>query len=307
MTSTERTVIVGTRGSDLALRQTQEVVDRLLAVHPNVRFQVSIVSTHGDNRPSDPIERLGVGAFVKELEIALLRGDIDLAVHSLKDLPTSQPEGLEIAAVTRREDPRDALVNRWGLPLDRLPSGARIGTSSPRRSAQLRHLRPDLQMLPIRGAVPTRLEKARGADFDGAVVAMAGLRRLGLEHEVSQVFEPEVMVPAPGQGALALEIRQEDRELAALVHNVHDPDTAAAVRAERALLMNLGSGCLAPFGAYATVAGDTLTLTGILEVDTQLYKVTASGSVRDPVGTAAEAYGQLVNQGATRSLGIPKR
>ena len=307
MTSSKKTVLIGTRGSQLALRQTQEVLDQLQEAHPNAVFKLITVATGGDMHPNEPIHRLGVGVFVMELEAALLRREIDIAVHSLKDMPTDQPEDLVIAAVPRREDPRDALVDRWDLPLDRLPQGARIGTGSPRRAAQLLYIRPDLQVLPIRGNVPTRLEKARSKDYDGVVVALAGLRRLGRENEAAQVFTPDTMVPAPGQGALALEIRQDDDQVAGIVRTIQDPDTDAAVRAERAVLVNLGGGCQAPFGAYASVADDTLTITAMLapETGTQMYRVTVSGSVRDPEAVAEEAYQQLVKTGATSSLGIP--
>ena len=307
MATPQKTVRIGTRGSELALRQSHEALAQLQAAHPQVRFQLTSVATGGDTHPDDPIASLGVGIFVKELEVALLRHEIDVAVHSLKDMPVSQPQELVIASVTRREDPRDVLVDRWSLPLDELPPGARIGTGSPRRAAQLLHLRPDLRVIPIRGNVATRLKKAQGEDFDGVVLALAGLRRLGLENEATQVFAPEVMVPAPGQGALALEIRQEDEEMAALVRSIRDHDTDASVRAERALLMDLGGGCQVPFGAYASVAGNTLTLTAMLatETGTQVHKAAASGSAQDPEAIAREAYRHLVETGATRFLSTP--
>lgn len=289
------------------MRQAQEALAQLQAAFPNLPFRVTTVATGGDIHPDTPIVRLGVGAFVKELEVALLRREIDLAVHSLKDMPTSQPDGLVIAAVTRREDPRDALVDRWDLPLDKLPQGARIGTGSPRRAAQLLHLRPDLNVSPVRGNVATRLAKARGNDLDGVVVALAGLRRLGREKEASQVFAPETMLPAPGQGALALEIRQDDKELAAMVGRIQDAATAASVRAERALLRYLGGGCRAPFGAYASVVGDALTLTAMLaeEDGKQIYRVTAGGSASDPLAVAREAYRKLIETGAARLVNPP--
>ena len=284
------------------MRQTHEALAQLQAAFPNTHFRLATVAVGGDIHADIPIVRLGVGAFVKELEVALLRHDIDLAVHSLKDMPTSQPDGLVIAAVTRREDPRDALVDRWDLPLDRLPTGARIGTGSPRRAAQLMRLRPDLKVAPVRGNVATRLAKARGNDLDGVVVALAGLRRLGLEKEAAQLFTPEVMLPAPGQGALALEIRQDDKELAEIAGRIHDAATAASVRAERALLANLGGGCRAPFGAYASLSGDTLTMTAMLaeEDGKHIYRVTASGSASNPEAVARESYRKLMETDAVR-------
>lgn len=286
------------------MRQTREALAQLQAAFPSVHFRVTTVAVGGDIHADTPIVSLGVGAFVKELEVALLRHEIDLAVHSLKDMPTSQPDGLVIAAVTRREDPRDALVDRWDLPLDKLPQGARIGTGSPRRAAQLLHLRPDLKVAPVRGNVATRLAKARGTDMDGVVVALAGLRRLGREKEASQVFDAETMLPAPGQGALALEIRQDDTELAAMAGRIQDTATAASVRAERALLAYLGGGCRAPFGAYASVAGDTLTLTAVLaeEDGKHIYRVAARGSASDPEAVAREAYRKLMETEASRLI-----
>ena len=289
------------------MRQTQEALAQRQSVFPERSFRVTTVATGGDIHPDDPIVQLGLGVFVKELEVALLRREIDMAVHSLKDMPTSQPDGLVIAAVTRREDPRDALVDRWDLPLDKLPKAARIGTGSPRRTDQLLHLRPDLKVVGVRGNVATRLAKARGSDLDGVVVALAGLRRLGRDKEASQVFASEVMLPAPGQGALALEIRQGDEELAGIVGRVQDAATAASVRAERALLAELGSGCQAPFGAYASVAGDALTLTAMLaeEDGKQIYRVTASGSAADPEAVAREAYRKFMQTGAARLVNAP--
>ncbi len=298
-------IVIGTRASELALVQTNEVMSLLQLVFPEAEFQMSKVATHGDIRSSDPIVNLGIGAFVKELETALLQGKIDAAVHSLKDVPTSQPDGLVVNTIARREDPRDALVNRWDAPLDKLPAGARIGTGSPRRAAQLRHLRPDLKVSPVRGNVTTRLSKARGQDLDGVIVALAGLRRLGQEKAAAQVFPPDVMLPAPGQGALAMETRLEDDNLAAMMRAVQDSATDISVRAERALLALLGAGCRAPFGAYAFVNGDTLTLTAMLadEKGSQLYRVTALGDTAGPDAVAQEAHRKLMEAGASSLVG----
>ncbi len=303
-----RTVAVGTRGSGLAMRQTGEVLRRLQAAYPEVRFQVATVATGGDIRPEEPVASIGDGAFTKELQAALLRSEIDVAVHSLKDIPTAATPGVEIGAITRRLDPRDALVDRWNLPLQELPQRARIGTGSPRRASQLLLLRPDLRVLHIRGNVDTRLKKARGPDYDGVVLAMAGLMRLERQAEVAEVFDPHVMLPAPGQGALALEMRQGDEELAAVLGTIHDKDTAAAVQAERALLSQLGGGCHLPLGAYASVEGDVLTLSGLLALEsgTQAFKATATGGAQDPHGVAMEVHRQLMEQGAFAVLTPPE-
>ena len=293
-------IILGTRGSSLALRQAAEVLGQLHAANPDIDFQIVTVATSGDLRPDDPITRLGVGAFVIELETALFRRKIDVAVHSLKDLPTIPTPGLQIAAVTPRQDPRDCLIDQWNLPIDKLPRGARIGTGSPRRTSQILHLRPDLSVLPIRGNIDTRLRKANGDDFDGIVVAMAGLIRLGMQDEVTQPFDTHLMVPAPGQGALALQCRDEDEDLASILTSVSDPFTTVTVHAERLLLSKLGGGCQLALGAHASVEGDVLKLTAFLgkESGTPVFKVTETGSIGDAEIVANQVYLELMRQGA---------
>ncbi len=298
-------VIAGSRASELALKQTEEVLALLRSAAPGRPLEIRTISTGGDLDDRTPVPQIGVGVFVKELEAALLRQEIDLAVHSLKDLPSTISHGLRIGAVIRREDTRDALVNRWRLPLAELPQGARIGTGSPRRSAQLLAIRPDIQVLPMRGNVPSRLQKASGQEYDGVVLAMAGLRRLQREKEAAQVFEPEQFLPAPGQGALAVQIRSDDEAMRQLVEPVQDRDTAMSVRAERTLLSLLGAGCTAPFGAYAEINAQTLTLRAMLAADNsgkQLFRVSASGSAENPEAVAREAYRELVSTGAIEAV-----
>ncbi len=305
MSSRSGPVIAGSRASELALTQTEEVLELLRIAAPSTPVEVRTIATGGDLDVRAPVPQIGVGVFVKELEAALLRQEIDMAVHSLKDLPSKISDGLSIGAVIRRGDTRDALVNKWRLPLAELPRGARIGTGSPRRSAQLLAIRPDIQVLPMRGNVPTRLQKASSEEYDGAVLAMAGLRRLQREDEAVQVFEPEQFVPAPGQGALAVQIRSDDEEMRQLVEPVQDPDTAMSVRAERTLLSLLGAGCTAPFGAYADIKDQTLTLRAMLAADSsgeQLFRVSASGSVDNPEAVAHEAYQELVSTGAIEAV-----
>ena len=305
MSSRSGPVIAGSRASELALKQTEEVLELLRAAAPNIPLEIRTISTGGDLDDRTPVPQIGVGVFVKELEAALLRQEIDLAVHSLKDLPSTISHGLRIGAVIRREDTRDALVNRWRLPLAELPQGARIGTGSPRRSAQLLAIRPDIQVLPMRGNVPNRLKKASGQEYDGVVLAMAGLRRLQREKEAAQVFEPEQFLPAPGQGALAVQIRSDDEAMRQLVEPVQDRDTAMSVRAERTLLSLLGAGCTAPFGAYAEINAQTLTLRAMLAADNsgkQLFRVSASGSAENPEAVAREAYRELVSTGAIEAV-----
>ena len=211
-------IVVGTRGSRLALIQTDEVLSALNVLSNPPSTSVVTIRTTGDRQPEAPLARLGKGIFIKDLELALLDGSIDMAVHSLKDLPVDLPEGLTVLVVCRRQDPRDVLVSKGDRTLADLESGAVIGTSSPRRAVQLRAMRSDIRVEPVRGNVETRAAKALGEDYDGVVLAAAGLARLGMEDRVAQYFDPFEMVPEPGQGALAVEIRSGDRELLELLH-----------------------------------------------------------------------------------------
>ena len=257
-----RRLIVGTRGSTLALRQTEAVVSALRRSWPDLDVTIDTIRTTADRFPDQGFERLpGIGFFVKELEVALLEGRIDVAVHSMKDLPAASGSGLHIAAIPEREDPRDALVSRDGRGLLVLPRGARVGTSSPRRAAFLRAARADLTVVPIRGNVETRLRKLDAGDFDAVCLAWAGLRRIGLEVRVTEVLPVEVMLPAPGQGALGVQVRDGDAaaELAGVLDHAA---TRAAVHAERVMLHRLQGGCQLPVGAHAVLEGATLTLNG---------------------------------------------
>lgn len=251
-------VVLGTRGSELALAQSNWVAARLRGAHPGLDVALEIFSTAGDRILDRPLPAIGgKGLFTRELEEALLDGRIDGAVHSLKDLPTENPPGLAIGAVPRRENPADVLVTRFGGGLESLPAGAVVGTSSPRRRAQLARLRPDLRFTDLRGNVPTRLRRVREGAVDATVLAAAGLSRLGLLDGLdARAMPPELMLCAPGQGALALQIRADDQRMAALAAALHDPATANAVAAERAVLARLGVGCSAPLGAFAR-AGDS--------------------------------------------------
>jgi hydroxymethylbilane synthase len=251
---------IGSRGSQLALWQARWIQARLADLGEESRIE--IIRTTGDRITDVPLAKVGTkGLFTKEIEDALLRGDIDIAVHSMKDLPTEQPFGLVIAAVPEREDPRDAIV---GVPLAELREGASVGTSSLRRSAQLRALRPDLVIDSIRGNVDTRLRKLEDLQFDAIVLAAAGLRRLGLEARIAEVLEPEVMCPAVGQGALAVETRNDGRAAQQICHRLDYAETRAAVTAERALLTTLGGGCQVPIGAYARIIDGKLHIDGVV-------------------------------------------
>ena len=248
-----RTLRIGTRPSALAMAQSGQIAERLRAAGHVVEL-VSI-STPGD-RSMAPVAELGVGVFVSAVRDALVNGEVDVAVHSYKDLPTAPDPRLTIAAVPAREDPRDALVARDGLVLGELPAGATVGTGSPRRAAQLHALGLGWEVVPIRGNVDTRIGKVRSGELDAVVLAAAGLRRLGRIDEATELIEPVQMLPAPAQGALALECRADDEELAAALAVVDDPFTRAAVAAERSVLATLEAGCSAPIGALAEIVSD---------------------------------------------------
>ena len=235
----------------MALRQAEEVKDLLLQLHPGLEVELVKIRTTGDKITEAPLARIGSkGIFVKEIEEALLRGEIDLAVHSMKDLPTRLPPGLTIGAVPPREDPRDALVSRDGRHLHELPPGVKIGTSSLRRRVQLLRIKASWQIVPLRGNLDTRLRKLREGEVEAIVVASAGLRRLGLQHQARQLLPPELLLPAAGQGALAVECREGDGVME-LLGPLNHPQTALEVRAERAFLERMGGGCQVPMGALA--------------------------------------------------------
>ena len=261
---TSRCITLGTRTSPLAKKQTAQVSERLQQAHPEVEFRVKEVTTRGDAVRDKPLPELGRGVFVKELEVSLLNGEIDLAVHSFKDLPTSITEGLAIAAITEREDARDVLVTRWRAPLAEIPVGARIGTGSLRRAAQLKALRPDLNILPIRGNVETRLRKAMTQDYDGVVLAAAGLHRLEVTQHAPQYLPLDSFLPAAGQGALAVEARADADEALEIALAADHWATRVAVTAEKAFLEALGGWCLVPIGVHGEVDGDLLKLRGMV-------------------------------------------
>ena len=258
------TLRLGTRGSPLALWQAGEVERRLLAARPGLRIEREILKTPGDRVPDEALFRIGDrGLFTKDVEAALVAGRIDLAVHSLKDLPTTLAPGLALGAVLERDDPRDALVSA-GPWLHELPAGARVGTSSLRRRAQLLSLRPDLRIVELRGNVSTRLAKAERGECEALVLARAGLLRLGLESRAVEVFEPERILPAVGQGVVAVEVREGDARARDLAAAIDHTATRLAVTAERALLARLEGGCQVPIGALAACAEGGLRLDGLV-------------------------------------------
>lgn len=260
-----RPIIVGSRGSQLALVQTQEVIRQLTADFPDIQFEIRKITTQGDIITNKPLRILGgKGLFVKELEVALINSEIDLAVHSFKDLPTELTPGLVIGAITKREDPRDALVSKNGETLDDLPPGSIVGTSSPRRAAQLISYRPDLDIVGLRGNLDTRLRKVEKGEVDAAVLAAAGLIRLGMAGKITQLLSPEIILPAVGQGALAIEVRQNDSKITEMVKVLDHEPTNQAICAERACLQHLGGGCNVPIGVYGRIRDGTINLQGIV-------------------------------------------
>jgi hydroxymethylbilane synthase len=298
-------VVLGTRASALARAQTESVIALLTAAWPDLMCETKVISTAGDRTQAsgEPLPEIGgKGLFTAELERALLAGDIDLAVHSLKDLPTEDSEGVVVGAVSARDDVRDCVVARDRGSLADLPRDAVVGTSSLRRSAQLRALRPDLDVRSIRGNVDTRIEKVRAGDYDAVVLAAAGIHRLGLEKVVTQWLEPDAMLPAPGQGALAIQCRADDGAILALLSEIDQPRARAETTAERAFLRVLGAGCAAPVAALATsTTTPRVRLQGLVaSVDgTQMVRVEGEG---EPHSIGEQLAVEALAAGADRIL-----
>jgi len=295
-------LVIGTRGSALARWQAEHVARQLRLADPALEVELHTIKTKGDRIQDVPLAKVGgKGLFVKEIEEALLAGDVDLAVHSIKDLPTDLVQGLALAAITEREDPRDALVSREGL-LSELPRGAVLGTSSLRRRCQALALRPDLEVRDLRGNVDTRLRKLDQGDYDAVLLAAAGLRRLGFVDRATELLDPRRMIPAVGQGALGIETRQGEEGLVAALH--HDA-TARRVRAERALLEQLGGGCQVPVAAYAILEDEgRLRVEALVGHPTgdPVYRSSGEGSLEHPEELGRRVAADLLGQGADRVL-----
>jgi hydroxymethylbilane synthase len=290
-------LVIGSRGSALALAQTGWIKDQILSRFPDAEVTVKVIKTSADKNPTASIRSASsVGVFVKELEEALLAKKIDIAIHSMKDLPTSISPGLEIAAVPEREDARDAFISALAARVQELPAGARVGTGSIRRQAQLLALRPDLKVLDIRGNVDTRLKKLREGAYDAVILACAGLNRLGLQNRITSPFEFADMLPAPGQGALAVEIRAEDSRAADIVSTLDHSPTAAAVAAERRFLQRMGGGCNVPVAVYAHFSR------GILEIEGLVASPEGRQLIRDSIREQPEKMNEAVESLADRIL-----
>ena len=296
---------IATRGSRLALWQAEHVRDRLLALHPGLAVELVVMKTTGDKILDSPLAKIGgKGLFVKELEQAMLEGRADLAVHSMKDVPVDLPDGLHIACVLSREDPRDCMLARHGGGLDTLPQGAVVGTSSLRRRSQLRALRPDLDLRDLRGNVNTRLAKLDAGEFDAIVLALAGLKRLGLDGGVTQKFATDVMLPAIGQGIIGIECRRGDSRVEALIAPLHDADARDVIAAERALNAALHGGCQVPIAGHAVLDGDRLSLMGLVaSLDgREFIRADASGVRADAAALGTCVGRMLIERGAQRLL-----
>ena len=305
MTQAIRELVIGTRGSELAVWQAEWIQTRLRELEPGLSVSLKRIKTTGDRILETPLAMIGgKGLFVKEIEEALIRAEIDLAIHSMKDVPTQLPDGLEILSIPAREDPRDALISREGDVLQNLPSGARIGTSSLRRQAQMLHARPDFKVMMLRGNLDTRLRKLDAGEYDAILLAAAGLRRLGLEQRITEFLSYDVCLPAISQGALGLEGRADDQFVRTLVGRLENPAARIAVAAERAFLERLEGGCQVPIAAHATIDNQILTLHGLIAtVDgARLIRGSEEGSIGQARKVGTTLAERLLSQGGREIL-----
>jgi len=294
-------IIVGSRGSKLALLQTELVVQRLRESYHDLQFHVRRIKTGGDRDRTTSLAQIGGrGIFIKELEEALLSGEIDMAVHSLKDVPTELSPEFKLAAVGMRIDARDAFLSKSGKPLSELPQGACVGTGSQRRAAQLKAFRPDIQIRPLRGNIDTRLTKLYSGELEGMIVAAAAMLRMGWEHRITEYLPVELFLPSAGQGALAVEIRALDQEPSALLSVVNDEATWQSVQAERAFLSALGGGCRAPIAALGTVIDTSLHLEGMVASSdgSRTLRAAEDGSPAEPEKLGKLLAEKLLSLGA---------
>ena len=296
---------IATRKSPLALWQAEHVSRRLRQAHPGLRVELVGMSTQGDKILDTPLAKIGgKGLFVKELEQGMLDGRADIAVHSMKDVPVELPEGLHLAAILEREDPRDAFVSNRYEGLEQLPEGAVVGTSSLRRQCQLGEARPDLRIRPLRGNVNTRLGKLDAGEFDAEILAAAGLKRLGFEQRIRTCLEPDQSLPAIGQGAIGIECRVDDADTNALIAGLHDPETAVCVQAERAMNARLMGGCQVPIAGYAVLNHDRIYMRGLVgEPDgSRIMRAEATAPAAQAEALGIALAEDLLGQGADQVL-----
>lgn len=296
---------IGTRGSQLALFQANWVKDQLLQAYPDLHVTLFKIKTTGDKIQDAPLAKIGgKGLFVKEIEEALLQKRIDLAVHSVKDVPTEFPKDLHLSVITKREDPRDVLISKDGKILKDLPQGAKIGTSSLRRQAQLLHFRSDVELIPLRGNLDTRLKKLETKTIDAIILALAGVKRLGFEERITEVIPPEISLPAIGQGALGIETRTDDHAVENQIRFLNDRDSSIAITAERAFLKKLEGGCQVPIAAYARVVETTLQIDGLVgTIDGKsLIRHYVEGPIEKAESLGVELAEILLSKGAKEIL-----
>jgi len=298
-----KTIHIGTRDSQLAMWQAEWVQSQLTRLYPQLKFELVPMKTKGDKILDVPLSKIGdKGLFTKELENGLLSGELDMAVHSLKDMPTLLPKGLTISAFCEREEPRDVYLSKNGVRLENLPSGSLLGTSSLRRKAQLKHYRPDLEFMELRGNLQTRWKKLQESNMVGIVLAAAGVKRLGWEERITQILPEDLMLSAVGQGSIAVEILEQRLDLQELLAKLNHRATEQAVRAERALMRQLEGGCQVPIGALAQVEAERIILRGMVaSLDgVRLIKAEAQGTNPEAVGL--EVAERLIAMGATAIL-----
>jgi len=296
---------IGTRGSQLALFQANWVKDQLVHAHPDLNVTLIKIKTTGDKIQDAPLAKIGgKGLFVKEIEEALLQKRIDLAVHSIKDIPTEFPKGLHLSVITKREDPRDVLISKDGKTLKDLSQNAKIGTSSLRRQAQLLHFRSDFELIPLRGNLDTRLKKLKTMNLDAIILALAGVKRLGLEEKITEIIPPEISLPAIGQGALGIETRMDDHAVEGQIRFLNDRDSFIAITAERAFLKKLEGGCQVPIAAFARIVGTTLQIDGLVgTIDgKRLIRHHVEGPIEKAESLGVELADILLGKGAKEIL-----
>ena len=301
----KQTIRIATRKSPLAMWQAEFVRDSLIAAHPGLEVELLGMSTQGDKILDSPLAKIGgKGLFVKELEVCILEGDADIAVHSMKDVPVEFPEGLHLAVICEREDPRDAFVSNTFKTLDELPQGAKVGTSSMRRQCQLRERRPDLQIIDLRGNVNTRLRKLDEGQYDAIILAAAGLIRLGFNDRITQLLETDISLPAIGQGAVGIECRADDKRVNGLLAALNDAETYTRVIAERAMNNRLEGGCQVPIAGYAVLDGDTLHLRGLVgQPDaSEMIRGEVSGPASEAEQLGTSLADDLLSRGAKEIL-----
>jgi hydroxymethylbilane synthase len=300
-----RKIKIGSRGSPLALWQAHWIKGKLESQNPEIPVELVIIKTSGDKIQDVPLAKIGgKGLFVKEIEEALLRKEVDFAVHSMKDMPIKFPFALCIASVTKRENPFDALISKNDIKLADLPKGAKVGTGSLRRISQLLHYRPDLELVPLRGNLDTRIKKLETEGLDAIILAAAGLIRMGWEDKISEIISPEILLPAMGQGAVGIESRKSDVDNQILLADMDDENTHLALDAERAIVTQLEGGCNVPIGAFATIDGDEMTIRGLVaSLDGKtVYKKEVRGNKIHAITLGKELGNALIEMGGDKIM-----